>query len=143
MRDYELVVLLPVGNEETVLSQVEKTLEQNKGKVGKTQKWGTKALSYPIAKQREASYFLLNVSIDPQGAVAAERTLRVNESIMRYLFVRHEKKDAGHKGRVAGGRVQGAVEETKQPEVKSKPEKEKKESKSAKSTKNVGGETKK
>lgn len=139
MRDYELVVLLPVGNEETILSQVEKTIEQNKGKVVKTEKWGTKELSYPIAKLEQASFFLLNISVAPEGAVLLERTLRVNESVIRYLFVRKEKKDAGHKGSSKGfaksSIVEGATRE--KPEVKAKPVKEKK---MVKSAKKAGGE---
>lgn len=92
MRDYELVVLLPVGGkEESILAGVKKTVEGVKGKIGKVENWGTKALKYPIAKQKEATYFLLNVNLQGTDAPVVDRTLRVNEDILRHLLVRKEE----------------------------------------------------
>lgn len=94
MRDYELVVLLPVNDHaETVLSAVQKTVEQNDGKLVKTDKWGEKTLAYPIKKQSQALYFLLNILATPENTQGIDRTLRVNESLLRYLLVR--KEDVG------------------------------------------------
>lgn len=91
MRDYELVVLLPPdGKQDSVLETVKKTVLQHRGTVGRVDEWGKKALRYPIEKQREALYFLLNIRLPPEGVSPLERTLRINENTLRHLLVRRE-----------------------------------------------------
>jgi len=49
-----------------------KIIEDNGGKVAKTETWGLRSLAYRIAKNRKAHYVMLE--IDGPGSVIAERS---------------------------------------------------------------------
>ncbi len=71
-----------------------KIVEDNKGKVLKTETWGLRTLAYKIQKNRKAHYVMLD--IDAPGDVVAEleRQTRINEDVIRFLTIRvdaHEK----------------------------------------------------
>jgi len=69
-------------------------VEQNKGKVTKTETWGLKSLAYKIDRNRKAHFVLLN--IDGPGAVVEEleRQTRINEDVIRYMTIRVEEHES-------------------------------------------------
>ena len=70
-------------------------VEQNNGKVTKTETWGLKGLAYKIERNRKAHFVLLNIDA-PVGVVAElERQTRINEDVIRYLTVRVDEHEAG------------------------------------------------
>ncbi|MGN6271055.1 MAG: 30S ribosomal protein S6 [Sphingomonas sp.] len=72
-----------------------KIIEDNKGKVVKTETWGLRSLAYKIAKNRKAHYVMLE--IDGPGAIVAEleRQEAINEDIIRYMTVRVDELENG------------------------------------------------
>ena len=63
-------------------------IEDNEGKVTKTETWGLKTLAYKIQKNRKAHYVMLYIEA-PAGVVAElERQTRVNEDVIRFLTIR-------------------------------------------------------
>ena len=63
-------------------------IEDNEGKVTKTETWGLKTLAYKIQKNRKAHYVMLNIEA-PAGVVTElERQTRVNEDVIRFLTIR-------------------------------------------------------
>jgi small subunit ribosomal protein S6 len=70
-------------------------VENNQGKVTKTETWGLKNLAYKIDRNRKAHFVLLN--IEGPGAVVAEleRQNRINEDIIRWLTVGVEAHESG------------------------------------------------
>jgi small subunit ribosomal protein S6 len=71
-----------------------KIVEENQGKVVKTETWGLRSLAYKIQKNRKAHFVMLD--LDASGAAIAEleRQTRMNEDVIRYMTVRvdaHEK----------------------------------------------------
>lgn len=72
-----------------------KIVEDNAGKVTKTETWGLRQLAYKIAKNRKAHYVMLN--IDAPGSVVAEleRQTQINEDIIRYVTIRVDEHEAG------------------------------------------------
>lgn len=71
-----------------------KIVEENQGKVVKTETWGLRSLAYKIQKNRKAHFVMLD--LDASGAAVAEleRVTRMNEDVIRYMTVRvdaHEK----------------------------------------------------
>ena len=70
-------------------------VEQNGGKVAKTETWGLKNLAYKIDRNRKAHFVLLN--IEGPGAVVEEleRQTRINEDVIRYMTVRVEEHEGG------------------------------------------------
>ena len=70
-------------------------VEQNNGKVTKTETWGLKGLAYKIERNRKAHFVLLNIEA-PAGVVAElERQTRINEDVIRYLTVRVDEHEGG------------------------------------------------
>ena len=72
-----------------------KIIEDNKGKVVKTETWGLRSLAYKIAKNRKAHYVMLE--IDGPGPIVAEleRQEAINEDIIRYMTVRVDELENG------------------------------------------------
>ena len=80
---------------DTLAEAATKIIEDNQGKVIKTETWGLRSLAYKIAKNRKAHYVMLEVDA-PAGVVAElERQTSINEDIIRYMTVKVEEHEAG------------------------------------------------
>jgi len=72
-----------------------KIIEDNNGKVVKTETWGLRSLAYKIAKNRKAHYVMLDIDA-PAGVVAElERQTAINEDVIRYMTVKVDEHEAG------------------------------------------------
>lgn len=91
MNTYELTILLPEGEakEKTrVLKLVDDFVKKVKGSVMKQESWGAKKLAYIIDKKTSAEYEHFVLSLPPEKQPELDKQLRLDEKIMRYLFVR-------------------------------------------------------
>ena len=72
-----------------------KIINDNNGRVVKTESWGLRSLAYKIAKNRKAHYVMLE--IDAPGDVVAEleRQTQINEDVIRYMTVKVEAHEEG------------------------------------------------
>jgi small subunit ribosomal protein S6 len=72
-----------------------KIVNDNEGRVIKTESWGLRSLAYKIAKNRKAHYVMLE--IDAPGSVIAEleRQTQINEDIIRYMTVKIDAAEEG------------------------------------------------
>lgn len=72
-----------------------KIIQDNEGRVVKTESWGLRSLAYRIAKNRKAHYVMLEIDA-PAGVVAElERQTQINEDIVRFMTVRVDTHEAG------------------------------------------------
>jgi len=72
-----------------------KIVEDNSGKVVKTETWGLRNIAYKIAKNRKAHYVMLEIDA-PAGVVAElERQTSINEDVIRYMTVKVDAHEAG------------------------------------------------
>ncbi|GGO90781.1 30S ribosomal protein S6 [Stakelama pacifica] len=72
-----------------------KIIEDNDGKVVKTETWGLRSLAYKIAKNRKAHFVMLEIDA-PTGVVAElERQTAINEDVIRYMTVRVDEHEQG------------------------------------------------
>ena len=96
MRDYELMVVLsPDLDEAGVDATTERLGAQIGGRGGEVvdvQKWGRLRLAYPIAKHRDGFYTVAKLKLTPEAAEPLERSLRLNESVIRHLLVRLDEE---------------------------------------------------
>ena len=99
MAQYEHIFLARQDLSQAQVDQLAATateiVEQNEGKVSKTETWGLKNLAYKIDRNRKAHFVLLN--IEGPGAVVAEleRQTRINEDVIRYLTIRVDEHETG------------------------------------------------
>lgn len=99
MSFYEHVFLarqdLSQAQVDALAENASKIVEDNEGKVLKTETWGLRTLAYKIQKNRKAHYVMLE--LDAPGTVIAEleRQARMNEDILRFLTIRVEEAEQG------------------------------------------------
>jgi small subunit ribosomal protein S6 len=91
MREYELVLVANADLDETALndliSKVKNWISDGNGEVSKIDLWGKRKLAYPIRKQIEGIYVLLNAKMSPKYGATLERNLRFTEAVLRFLLV--------------------------------------------------------
>ena len=89
LRPYEILVILNAGltDEESaaLLTQLGDTIKGLSAEVTKVENWGKRRLAYDIAKQREGTYAVLEVSAEPAMIKEFERQLKLNENVLRFL----------------------------------------------------------
>jgi small subunit ribosomal protein S6 len=72
-----------------------KILEDNGGKVVKTETWGLRNIAYRIAKNRKAHYVALDVDAPAPAIAELERQTNINEDVIRFLTLRVDEHEAG------------------------------------------------
>ena len=72
-----------------------KILEDNGGKVVKTETWGLKSLAYKIAKNRKAHYVMLDVDAPAPAIAELERQTNINEDVIRFMTIRVDEHENG------------------------------------------------
>ena len=72
-----------------------KIVEDNKGKVVKTETWGLRTLTYKIQKNRKAHFVMLDIDASGDTIAELERQTRMNEDIIRYMTVRVDEHEKG------------------------------------------------
>jgi small subunit ribosomal protein S6 len=94
MRSYELAFIIHPQADEAGIAAVEARVSQlvaaAGGEVTSVNRWGRRRLAYPIRKQREGIYVLMQLQLQPQGMAGLERGLKLTEEVIRYLLVKPE-----------------------------------------------------
>lgn len=70
-------------------------ITDNGGEVKKREYWGLRNLAYRMRKNRKGHYVLLNLDAPPPAIAELERTMRINEDVLRYLTIRVEALEEG------------------------------------------------
>ena len=73
--------------------QFREILTEAGGEIAKTEYWGLRSLAYRIKKNRKGHYYFMNIDAPAEAIDAMERTMRINEDVIRYLTVRVEEHD--------------------------------------------------
>jgi small subunit ribosomal protein S6 len=71
-----------------MIDQYKGVIEQNGGKVEKTEMWGVKSLAFRIKKNRKAHFTLFNFDAPATAVAEMERQMRINEDILRFMTIR-------------------------------------------------------
>jgi small subunit ribosomal protein S6 len=61
---------------------------ENGGEVKKREYWGLRNLAYRMRKNRKGHYVLFHLAAPAAAVSELERTMRINEDVLRYLTVR-------------------------------------------------------
>ena len=75
-----------------------KIIEDNGGKVVKTETWGLRSLAYRIAKNRKAHYVALDLDAPAAAIAELERQSNINEDVIRFLTIRVDEHRKGPVG---------------------------------------------
>ncbi len=70
-------------------------IEDNGGKVVKTEAWGLRSLAYRIAKNRKAHYVMIEFDAPTNVPIELERQTQINEDVIRYMTLRVDAHESG------------------------------------------------
>jgi small subunit ribosomal protein S6 len=91
-RNYELTFIvkpdLDAANTASLLEKVKELLTSEGGTIIRLDQWGMRRLMYPIRKYREGQYVFILAKLEAPTIIRIEARLRLNEDIIRYLFIR-------------------------------------------------------
>jgi small subunit ribosomal protein S6 len=92
MRSYEVAFIAhPELDEASLNGLLEKAkgwVTASGGQVTQVDHWGRRRLAYPIRKQTEGQYILLQTQMMPDATLEVERNLRLTEQVMRFQIIR-------------------------------------------------------
>lgn len=97
VRKYELVLIvdakLPGEAKEAIRKEVTGLIHKHGGKVINSQIWLEKhKLTFPIKKCDEGAYYIINFEGGNDVVANVKLSLKLNEKILRFLFIRVESK---------------------------------------------------
>jgi small subunit ribosomal protein S6 len=86
---------VPATQVETLTNQFAELVVAQGGTVSKKEYWGLRSLTFRIKKNRKGHYTLLNIDAPSAAVKELERTMSINEDIIRYLTVRVDTLEEG------------------------------------------------
>lgn len=95
-RPYEAVVILhPDANieeQKDIFRKNKATIEGLKGSVFSLETWGKRNLGNQIGKLKKAVYFHTLFEADTQTIAELERTMRINDKVLRFMHTRLDER---------------------------------------------------
>jgi small subunit ribosomal protein S6 len=86
---------VPATQVETLTNQFAELVTAQGGTISKKEYWGLRSLAFRIKKNRKGHYTLLNIDAPPAAVKELERTMSINEDIIRFLTVRVDELEEG------------------------------------------------
>lgn len=88
MNSYYLTLVLKADLEEKARKELLEGVKKNFAKVGKEDLWGSRQLAYPIKRNTSGYFAHFEIEADPKIIKTLDKTLRVEEDVLRYLLIR-------------------------------------------------------
>ncbi len=79
-----------------VVGRIGRYIEEHGGRILDTDEWGTRRLTYPIRKKRNGYYVNLHFQAPGEIIQRLERTLEIDDDILRYLTLKLDAKMLRH-----------------------------------------------
>ena len=96
IRHYEtMFIVKPTLTEEEIKSQIETVKEgirANEGEIIACEDWGIRDLAYEIQKNKRGYYYVIYFKAPAKSIKELERRYRINENIIRFIFVKYDNK---------------------------------------------------
>ena len=96
MKNYELLAIFkPSLDSEELDKEVEKItkeVESYKGSVSSIDKMGRKQLAYDVQSYRDGYFTSMILSVPAEKVVDFKRNLKLNENVIRFMFMEESKK---------------------------------------------------
>jgi len=86
---------VPATQVEALTTQFSELITAQGGTVQKKEYWGLRSLTFRIKKNRKGHYTLLNIDAPAAAVKELERTMSINEDIIRFLTVRVDELEEG------------------------------------------------
>ena len=89
--NYETIIIINSNLDEAATkATIEKftSLISEHGTVESTEEWGKKRLAYPIKKQNEGYYVLINFSSNPEFINELDRIYNITDEVIKHIIVK-------------------------------------------------------
>ena len=95
MNTYEAMFLVEAELDENatnaMFDQIKETITKNEGNIVSARIWAERRrLCFPIKKNQEATYYLVDFKLKPSSIEKMRQVYRLNENILRVLITRQE-----------------------------------------------------
>jgi len=95
LREYELMYLLgpelPEDELTAATERVSSLITNRGGEITKVDTWGRRRLAYPIRRHLDGYYTVLRFNLEPNLTAELDRSLRLNEQVLRHIIVHAEE----------------------------------------------------
>ena len=95
-RPYEAVILVhpdaTVEEQKELFKKNKTTIASFKGSIHTLETWGKRTLATPIGKLRKAVYFHTMFEAGPQAIAELERTMRINDKVLRFMHTKLDER---------------------------------------------------
>ena len=95
-RPYEAVILVhpdaTVEEQKELFKKNKTTIATFKGSIHTLETWGKRTLATPIGKLRKAVYFHTMFEAGPQAIMELERTMRINDKVLRFMHTKLDER---------------------------------------------------
>ena len=91
MNKYETIMIINANLDEAATkATIDKfiTLIGENGTVESTEEWGKKKLAYPIQKQNEGYYTLVNFTSNPEFIDELERIYNITDEVIKHIVIK-------------------------------------------------------
>ena len=92
MPHYETTLILrqdlSTTQAENMALKTQQDLKKANATIDRAESWGLRTLAYPIRKNRKGHYFIINHSNESQTTQEMQRTLSLNEDLLRLLTIK-------------------------------------------------------
>ena len=96
LKHYETMFILKptLTDEETVaqIDSIKAIIEKNGGEISVCDDTGSRNLAYEIEKCKRGYYYVIYFQGNPAGIAEIERNYRINENLIRFIFIKYENK---------------------------------------------------
>jgi small subunit ribosomal protein S6 len=97
-RNYEVVILMhpdaSVEDQKELFKKNKGIIEQNSGSIYSLDTWGKRTLANQIGKTRKAIYFHSTFEAKSAAISELERTMRINDKVLRYMHTRLDERES-------------------------------------------------
>lgn len=91
MNKYEVMFIAkPLEDAEVdpIAEFVSNLIKKNGGNIEKVDRWGKRHLAYPVKKQADGNYVLINFEADPAVIKEIDRVMKIQDDILKHLIVK-------------------------------------------------------
>ena len=96
MRNYELMFIVKTAEEsdgaKKIAKAYEKVITDGKGKIAESKDLGQKKLAYPIKKEVNGFYYVIDFSASQELVAELNRRFRIDETILRHMIIRLDEE---------------------------------------------------
>ena len=95
MNKYEIMFILKSNEEEVIKTQVSELkaiITDMNGEITSEKEMGNKKLAYPIKKELNGYYYVININANKDAVAEFDRKAGINENVIRHLIIKLDEE---------------------------------------------------